>query len=618
MNFNFENSGYWWKDSESSIFQSVFSYVKFLEDNQPNGYTSDINHMKLYGNTGVFGMYPRNLNQNRLDRLKLNIVKSMCDTVTSKIGKNRVKPTFLTQGGDWSLQRKAKKLERFSTGQLYGSKYYQKAPGILLDSTVLGTGCLKVYRIGKEIKLERVLKSELRVDYQDGFYGDPRSLFQVKYIPREVLIDMFPDFESQIRGASNQDEENSFFSSKNQTKSDMVKVIEGWHLRSSKEATDGKHVIVCSNVTLVDEEYKRDYFPFAFLHWSRSMTGFWGTGLAEILMGIQIEINKILRENQDIFHLMDIPQVFMQAGSKVVTSHFDNQIGTIHTVSGEIPTPWKAGTVGVERFNYLNFLLQQAYEMAGVSQLSASAKKPEGLDSGKAIRTFHDIETERFAMVERAWEDLAMEVTRQQLDLASEIDEEEEGGYEVLVDASKSAEKIKWSEVNLKEDQYIMKVFPTNLLPDTPEGKLQTVQEMMQAGLYGPEEGRRLLDYPDTEAVNQYLNADQDEFNLIIEDFIDKGRYHVPEAFQKLEIGIPMLRMAYIRAKIDQVPEEKLELFRRWISEASALMAPPAPPMPEGQGMMPMDQSMNPMPPANPEPPPTSDLLSNVNNQPLQ
>ena len=608
---------YWWKEPENQINESVFSYTRFLEKNQPFALENDRRNLRLYGNNDIFGLAPRAYSHNRIDRLKLNIIKSMCDTSTSKISKNKIKPTFLTSGGDYTIQDKAKKLEKFSMGQLYSCGFYEKAPRALLEATILGTGILKLYRIGKTIYIDRVLKPELRVDSADAIHGVPRSLFQIKHIAREVLMEMYPEDADVIKHAKKADENEDRGLSYGSTLSDMLRVIEAWHLKSGCDGKDGRHAIAIEEKTLLDDDYDKCYFPFSFMHWTPPITGFWGVGLGDILTGLQIEINKILKENQDIFHIMDIPKIFIEAGSKIVSSHLDNQIGTIIEYTGTMPNQFTSGQVSQQRFSYLQWLVQSAYELAGVSQLSATAKKPEGLDSGKALRTYHDIETERFISVGRAYEEFTLDVVKQLIDLAKEIDEDEDvdGGYKVLVSSGRNqAQEIKWSDINLDEEKYIMQVFPTNLLPDTPEGKLQYVQEMMQAGLYTPEEGRKLLDFPDTEALNSILNADQEDIDLVIETFREKGEWLSPEAFQNLVLGVSRMQRAYLKAKLDKVPEDRLELFRRWIERAMQMLQPPAPPVPMGEPIgAPVPEGLGGgIPQAGPEPIPTTNLIPNV------
>lgn len=154
-----------------------------------------------------------------------------------------------------------------------------------------------------------------------------------------------------------------------------------------KGSNDGRHVIAIDNFTLLDEEWERDTFPFCFIRWTERLLGFWGQGLAEQLTGIQVEINKLLRNIQEQMHLAT-PKVFVEAGSKISKAHINNEIWGIIEYAGTPPTFYVPKTVSGEIFSHLDRLFSRAYEIAGVSVLAAQSKKPAGLESGVALREF--------------------------------------------------------------------------------------------------------------------------------------------------------------------------------------------------------------------------------------
>tara|TARA_Y100001963_G_C6695248_1_gene406646 strand:+ start:186 stop:830 length:645 start_codon:yes stop_codon:yes gene_type:complete len=134
-------------------------------------------------------------------------------------------------------------------------------------------------------------------------------------------------------------------------------------------------------------------------------------------------------------------------------------------------------------------------------------------------------------------------------------------------------QKVKWSDVKLDEDQYIMQVFPTSLLPVTPAARLQTVEEMMRTGLLSREDGMALLDFPDLKSVQSLETASFDEIEMVIESMIEKGEYISPEPFSNLAFALKKVNQAYIRAKLDGVPEERLDLMRRYVAECQSLIS---------------------------------------------
>ena len=555
---------FWWEQTKD-IHDDVFSAVKTLAEDQNYRAKDNLSWLRLFSNVNASGLNSDSYSRRsgtRADDVTLNIVHSMCTTVTSKIAKNRPKVTFLTSGGDWSLKRKAKLLDKFVNGQFYATDIYTTAPKVFLDATVFGTGVMKIYQDGERIVAERVFPNEVISDDAESFYGKPRQMFQRKIVSREVLLAAYPDFEKEILNASKAETNNSGES----VTSNQVECVEAWHLASKKGSPDGRHCICLDNVTLLEESYDKDFFPFVFIRWTENLLGFWGQGLAEQLLGVQVEINKLLNRIQEQMHLAT-PKVFIETGSKISKAHINNEVWGVIEYTGTKPDFHVPRTATGEVFSHLDRLFGRAYEVAGISEMAAQAKKPAGLDSGVAIREFSDIQSERFMLVAQAYENLFLTAARQMIDIARDI-EEQGNTYEVISHGDKYIERIKWKDIDLEEDQYVMQIYPTALLSTTPAAKLQTIQEMAQTGLLNPTEARALLDYPDLEAVNQLATAFIDDVDLLIEEMIEKGRYHPPETFSNLEFAIQRVQSAYLRAKIDNVPEERLELLRRYMDDA--------------------------------------------------
>jgi len=566
----------WYEKAGVKLAESLFDYVAMLRKEQSYRQDENFRHLRLYGNLEAYSLknysfYRAEPSSAVANRVTLNIVQSMVDTVVSKITKNKPKPQFLTSGGDWSAQRKAEKLSQFVDGQFYATDFYSKRVLAVQDSCIMGTGALKVYRDGKKIKIERTFIDELTVDEQESLYGEVRQLSQTKRIHKDVLISMFPDKKAQIELCASA--EISQWASNSQLKrdGDMLQVIESWKLRSGPDADDGKHAIVLDKAELHSEQYDKDYFPFLFWRWSVRPVGFWGQGIAEQLTGIQLEINKILRTIQISMHLVSVPKIFIEASSKIIESHLNNKIGGIIKFVGQPPIEGKLGTIPAELFSHLDRLYSRAFEVIGVSQLSAMAAKPQGLNSGKALREFNDIESERFMTVGQRDETTCMHAATMLIDLGKEI-HEEFGDYQVKTKGKRGMELLDWEDVHMDEDMYIMQVFPVSALSKSPAGRLQDVQELMSAGLISKEDGMKLLDFPDLQQYYNFNNAGLENIERAIELMIDDGDYQTPEPYQNLDLGLIKMQQAYLMYKNANAPEERLELFRRWIEDAQSIL----------------------------------------------
>jgi hypothetical protein len=572
---------YWWEAKPSQTHEAVFDYLKKLDQDQQFRSADNYQNMRLYGNYDSYNLknyqyFKSEPSASVQNRITMNIVQSMVDTVTSKVTKNKPKPMFLTDGGDFTDRGKAKKLTQFIEGQFQSTKMYEKSNVAFLDSCIFGTGALKIFRVGEKIQVERTFPDEITIDDQEAIYGQPRQMHQRKFIHKEVLKRMFPKVNPKIIDDSMSDHILPLQTTM-RTDSDMILVVESWRLPDGEDKkgklTGGKHTMNISNHTLLDEAYEKDYFPFVFHRWGLRQLGFFGQGLAEQLTGLQLEINKILRTIQISMHLVSIPKVFVEMNSKVVSSHLDNKIGGVVKFSGQPPIPGQMGSIPTELFTHLDRLYVKAFEIAGVSQLSATAAKPAGLNSGKALRVYNDLETERFMSVMKRYEEVFLDSARIMIDLAKEI-AEENPDYSVRVKGKKFFQTIKWKEVDLEEDKYVMGLFPTSALATTPGARIEDVQELLATfpNSFNETEAFKLLDFPDLEAYFSFKTAPGEDIDRMIESMIDDGKYETPEPYQDLAAGMSKMQDAYLLFKSQGAPENRLELFRRWIEDAKTMM----------------------------------------------
>jgi hypothetical protein len=251
---------YWFKKSKPH--EDLFNYIKQLENKQTNVSSDNLRHMRLYGNSDFANMagyaaVRQEPSSNMQNRVTFNVVQSMIDTAVSKITKNKPRPYFLTDGGDWSLKRRAQKLTQFVDGAFYHVEFYKKLTLAFKHACIFGTGAIKFFRDGNDICAENVFIDELVVDQNDAIYGTPRQLHQKKLINREVLAAMFPGKKVAIEQAISSLSE---LGKEVDNLSDMVLVVESWKLPSKKDAKDGKHIIAINNETLFEEKWEKDCF----------------------------------------------------------------------------------------------------------------------------------------------------------------------------------------------------------------------------------------------------------------------------------------------------------------------------------------------------------------------
>jgi hypothetical protein len=303
-------------------------------------------------------------------------------------------------------------------------------------------------------------------------------------------------------------------------------------------------------------------------------------------------------------HLAGSFKVFIENGSKIVKEHLNNDIGAVVTYSGVKPEYVIPPVIPMEIDTQINWLKQAGFEQLGISMMSAASQKPAGLNSGKALREFNDIESDRFMVIGQLWEQFFLDLARLSIDVAKEIFERE-GEYEVKVPGKNFISTVDWKDVDLDDDEYVMKMFPVSSLPQEPAGRLQTVQEYVQAGFISPRTAKRLLDFPDLEAVDNLENAAEDYLTDCFEKMVEDGVYTPPDQFDNLQLAEQMCLDYISSGKLNNLEDDKMMLLIKYLSQVRAITQKAQqamqPPMPPGGQMQ-----------AQPTPQPTSDLIANA------
>lgn len=588
----------WWTLPEAEQYQSVQAVHKNIMTKQSYRTVQNLRHARLYANLDILNLSTNIFATSSYDlelqnKLALNVVRSCIDTAASKIAKLRPRPIFLTEDGDWEMQNKAELLTKFIDGTFDDLNIYQKSQGMFIDACVFGTGFLKFHIDGKKVCCERVIPEEIVVDDAEGIYGKPRQLFQHKLVNRDTLIELFPEHAEEIRAAK------SVVTTDLAVNEDFIKVIEAWKLPSTPEAKDGRHAITIDSCTLFSEDYQKHYFPFVSYRWSNKLTGYFGSGLAEELLLLQLEINKLLRSIQRAQHLMCVPRVFINQSSMINSQHISNEHGAVIKYKTEPPIFNTAPAMSAEVYQHLESLYRKAYEITGISMLSANARKPDGLNSGAALREYDDIESERFQLNSMRWEDVFLDAADIVIDLTKDL-ARKNPNLKVKLSSGRYAETIKWSDVKLEEDKYVMRKFPTSILPTQPAGKLQKVQELAQAGFIDKDTAYSLLDFPDLDAAKPLKVESMELTRKILGRMVSDGNYVAPEPYMDSGTAQTIAQQIYLKSKINDVPEERLELIRRFMEDCQSLKA-------QAQAAM-----MPAQPLAAPMPAQRSDLLPNA------
>lgn len=516
------------KDRANAIDQ----IVKEIDDDQCTWQEMTLSHLRMYRSFAMLGLGP--FSYSHLDGglgapLSLNVLRSMVNFVHAKLTKDRPRATFQTYGATYKQKRKAKLLQRYAEGLAYQEKLYEKMRMVALDMLVMGTGVLKVCEADGRIVFDHVFSPNLRVDSVEGMYGKPANTYEVVYISRGKLMRMFPKMKEEIASLRTVSETDGFSTLSmipERRDTDMLRVVEAYHLASKEGARDGLMTISCQDVEIHSAVWSHAWHPYCIARWSQANLGFYGMGLAEELKGIQVEINRLVRKIQLAFQLLGNPYVLADRASSIARGQLTDIPGSVILYNSKEPKISAPMTVHPEIFAHLDRLYQRAYEIAGVSQNSAMAKPAYAFESGRAQLIQNDTEDSRFASVFLNWEQAHMDAIEKAIAIARTIP-----GYTVKVFGDDSLEEIDFNrDIKLESSEYVMRVLPRAFVSGTPAEQLDQAERLVKTGLVGsPEEALEQTEAPDIQALVKRKTAPKAFVEKLLQSMADGGPQRAPE-----------------------------------------------------------------------------------------
>lgn len=622
----------WFREDANRVGDALVTLCDSLEREQSDRRKRCLEAMCRYEARRIPGLHPGAyyraavFRTDSYEELRWALDRSICHSVQAKVaGKQRPKPQFVTNGADWGTKRKAKKQDRFVEAQLMQTQgvyedAWQLGQRVLLDAEVFPTGgAVKISSDLDEerVVLERVFSWELYVDPLEARYGQPLNLFHVYAYDRDTLIDRFPEEKALIEAAPDYEEDEDIVTSSLRV-GNQVKVREAWRLPIGK--SKGRHIIAVQGAVLVDEPWERKEFPFYILRWTWELMGFGGTSLIEETAPTVDTVNTQIQRMADSVKRTSKSVCFYEEGGVNPEDIESNEdaINIRVKPGAQMPNYVSPQPFSAQDVQWVQMHAEKAFEIPGVSQMSATSRKEPGLTAGVAIRTVQDIETERFSVIFRMYEQMFVALARHIIACTREI-ASNNPEFAVRWPGKRFLQEIKWSEVDMPEDQYVIQIYPVAGVKNTPADRLQTVQELNAAGKLSDEALIETIKYLDSQKELDGVSKQRELIEQYVEQWLDatpekeesgEFRYRPPIPYlPSLPDALVQVAQEYLDAELQDAPDYNKEFFRRYMTEldkqilqrqakaAQAAMGidPNAPPPPGG---------VAPMAPAGPPPGP--------------
>ena len=461
-------------------------------------YTRNMNIDDIKDGSTV-GYYYRGYEETSSD-VQQNIIKSCIDTLVSKIAAQKVRPFFNTVHGTYRDFQIVKQAQQYFD-MLYDMQGVgQTVDNVFRDCCIFSKGVIYCDEIEKKIK--RALPFNIYTRPAEESYG---KLTRIYYKQKNYPLTLIGK-EYNIKGIDTEYADIGLYY-------DIVNHVKAIYVQQTGQ--------------LIVKPYERDTLPFVFIHYSNPVVGSDATSIVDLLYGIQIEIDTILQKITEASRLNPALTFFVPEGSQVKVSQLNNRVGNVITYR---PTPNMTGSpvtsatpafIDDQYIQLLDNLKTTAYELTGISKLSAQSAKPVGIDSGLGLRTITNIESERFQVQFNA-------VIKMYVDIARTCIEVFDPNDDILPKDQKRI-NLKWKDIVDEYENMSIQYSGADALSKDPATKLQQLQVLAQAGVISQTRIAQLLEIPDLESGYSFANNSLTVVLSIIDDCVMKDNYAIPD-----------------------------------------------------------------------------------------
>lgn len=511
---------------DSEIGMNSYRLARYLND-----ISVDLSYFTEY-NDSIWGIKFFNIqDQDLAQSPKVNVIKSVIDSLVSQIGLQKVRPYFTPVNGLFSTRAIVKQAQQYFDIIFDKEKVHNKIVQAYRNACIFGIGYVFFDTWTKSIKVPGSWQVGI-LNTEKGYGRPTKCLIENKNFPTTQLS----DYGIENKWGVNYVNFKQFY-----------------------DTIDHKAIIYINDVEQKSVPYKADYIPIVFVYHNKPVFGTRTISIVDELDGIQTNIDLINSKISAATQLTPANTTYVEAGSSLQPGDISNKTGNVYSVKMG-PGHTNLPVVNVTPAPYdpmlnsiLDMYIKQAYEVVGVSQLSAMSKKPAGADSGVALQTLEDVESDRF-------QTQVDNFVHAFIDLANLVMEVEDGD---ILPKSINTDGYSWDDCRKQKDLFKIQFSATSILSKDPQTKIQQIMQLSQIGLITTDKIAMYLDSPDLEDVYRGASAIQDAIGNCIQKAIEKGEIDIPDfiGYQQLLTEI-MIEENKLYASNDDESLKKLEKLK--------------------------------------------------------
>jgi hypothetical protein len=465
----------------------------------------------------------------------MSVIKSCIDTLVSKVASAKVRPYFTPIQGTYNTIKVLKQTQIFFDDLYERVDAVKKITLAFRDACIFDTGYIFVNPFDYSImKINPWQATILDAEYHYGKLT--KALITFEDVPKSILkivygIDYHEHYATKLDLYIDTELKNIFC------------IIDG-----------GANVVKTVNYN--------GPIPLVMFHYSSPVKGAKTTSIADDLYNIQWNINLLNARIKEAAQLSPANLIFVPDGSNINTHNLDNRAGQVikYKPIPSVGQPVEVATpapISPAYENLLEYYIQKAYEMTGISMLSAQSINPLGANaSGAALQSMENIESTRF-------ETQMNQVVRGYVDLAKLLIAMLPEDTDILpAEANRSG--YTWKDVKKQANLINIQYSAQSMLSKDPSKRLEQIIQLSQVGLIPQGKIGRFLEMPDLSEVFNIMTAAQDAVDKVIQLAIENGIFEIPRyvSYDLLGKSVTAMQNQLLGAYTENNPETLDNLVR--------------------------------------------------------
>ena len=439
------------------------------------------------------------IEQDTAPTAQMSVIKSCIDTLVSKIASTKVRPFFTPIAGTFHTLKVLKQTQIFFDDLYDRVDAVKKITLAFRDACIFDTGYLFVNPFDYSIlKINPWQACILDAEYHYGRLS--KALITLEDVPKTILKNVY--------GVDWND--------------NYIKSLDIYIDTDEKKI----YLLAMGGGLVLREINYAGPIPLVILHYSTPVKGAKTTSITDELYNIQWNINLINARIKEAAQLTPANLITVPDGSNISVQNLDNRAGQVIKYK---PVPGLSQPVDVVAPAFispaysqlLEYYINKAYELTGISQLSAQSVNPLGANaSGAALQSMENIESTRFEtqinQAVRAYVDLAKLLIAM---LPEDAD---------ILPAEANRSGYTWKDVKEQAGLINIQYSAQTMLSKDPSTRLNQIMQLSQIGLIPPGRLGQFLEMPDLSEVFNIMTAAQDAVDKVIQLAIEENYFDIP------------------------------------------------------------------------------------------